>query len=164
MALLLYRAYLLTILSIACQVASQNQNPQTCYWPSGQIAPADQVPCSIGVSQCCSINSACLSNGLCFSATSGTVRTQKVLNGTCCEAKVHHRSIAAVARLSNGELQNVLHIAMAVREGERWRLEKTFDIVCRFSKRYRQSHALSARFKRQLEMVSYCFHAMRTLL
>ncbi|KIW09248.1 uncharacterized protein PV09_00172 [Verruconis gallopava] len=49
---------------------------QTCYWPNGsQLTAKDNyTACSSdAVSQCCAIGHACLSNGLCFNPTKGSV-------------------------------------------------------------------------------------------
>ncbi|GAD98262.1 hypothetical protein NFIA_058090 [Paecilomyces variotii No. 5] len=51
-------------LSLVREVAAAD----TCYWPSGNIATPDYIPCP-NTSSCCPKGEACLSNGLCYGAS-----------------------------------------------------------------------------------------------
>lgn len=54
----------------------------TCYWPNGAIAAEGMLSCSSldsTLKHCCARNEACLSNGMCFSAGNGGVRSRPYL-------------------------------------------------------------------------------------
>ncbi|KAI9930625.1 hypothetical protein ASPWEDRAFT_67954 [Aspergillus wentii DTO 134E9] len=56
-------AFTLSLLLLLLDIASATQ----CYWPNGDNATADWVPCP-NSRVCCSTTEACLSNGLCYEA------------------------------------------------------------------------------------------------